>query len=157
MLGFNPGLLRLWHWQSYSLTILCLISSPVQYIYRARVRQKTSKTGSRATRVSVTMETDNVNGVLNYKTMNQERVGQWWVSFGPFQTVKVDIYVGLLHCKENPIYVFLCWELRGLSPNFHIHFSVIDLYIPRIGSHISLQQNRQTDPGIYKSLTDIWV
>jgi hypothetical protein len=32
------------------------------------------------------------------------------------------------------------------SPNFHIHVSVSDLYIPRIGSHISLQQNRQTDP-----------
>jgi hypothetical protein len=24
-------------------------------------------------------------------------------------------------CEENPIYVFLFWELRGLSPNFHIH------------------------------------
>ncbi len=24
------------------------------------------------------------------------------------------------HCKENPIYVFFFWELRGLSPNFHI-------------------------------------
>jgi hypothetical protein len=42
-----------------------------------------------------------------------------------------------LHCKENPIYVFIFWELRGLSPNFHIHVSVIDLYIPRIGPHIS--------------------
>jgi hypothetical protein len=51
------------------------------------------------------------------------------------------------HCKENPIYVFLFWELRGLSPNFYIHVSVSDLYIPRIGPHISLQQNRQTDPG----------
>ncbi len=29
------------------------------------------------------------------------------------------------------------------------------LYIPRIGPHIFLQQNRQTE--IYKSLTDIWV
>jgi hypothetical protein len=28
-----------------------------------------------------------------------------------------------------------------------IHVSVSDLYIPRIGPHISLQQNRQTDPG----------
>jgi hypothetical protein len=51
------------------------------------------------------------------------------------------------HCKENPIYVFLFWELRGLSPNFHIHASVGDLYIPRIGTHISLQQNRLTDHG----------
>ncbi len=52
-----------------------------------------------------------------------------------------------LHCKENSIYVFLFWELRGLSSNFHIHVSVGDLYIPRIGPHISLQKNRQTDPG----------
>jgi hypothetical protein len=52
-----------------------------------------------------------------------------------------------LHCKENPIYVFLFWELRGLSPNFHIHVSESDLYIPRIGPHISLQQNSQIDPG----------
>ncbi len=51
------------------------------------------------------------------------------------------------HCKENPIYVFLFWNLRGLSPNFHIHVFVSDLYIPRIGPHISLQQSRQTDPG----------
>ncbi len=52
-----------------------------------------------------------------------------------------------MHCKENPVYVFLFWELRGLSPNFHFHVSVSDLYIPRIGLHISLQQNRQNDHG----------
>jgi hypothetical protein len=51
------------------------------------------------------------------------------------------------HCKENPIYVFLFWGLHDLSPNFQIHKSVSDLYIPRIGPHISLQQNRQTYPG----------
>jgi hypothetical protein len=34
-----------------------------------------------------------------------------------------------MHCNENPIYVFLFWELRGLSPNFHIHVSVSDLYV----------------------------
>jgi hypothetical protein len=44
----------------------------------------------------------------------------------------------LLHCNENPIYVFPEKELRGLSPNFHIHVSVSDLYIPRIGPHIFL-------------------
>jgi hypothetical protein len=32
------------------------------------------------------------------------------------------------HCKENPIFVFLFWKLRSLSPNFHIHVSVSDLY-----------------------------
>ncbi len=52
-----------------------------------------------------------------------------------------------LHCNENPIYVFLFWELRGLSPSFYIHVSENDLYIPRLGPHIFLQQNRQTDHG----------
>ncbi len=45
---------------------------------------------------------------------------------------------------------FLFWELRGISPNFHIHVSVSDLYIPRIGPHISSSRNM----GIYNSLTD---
>ncbi len=53
-----------------------------------------------------------------------------------------------VHCNENPIYVFLFWLLRGLSPNFHIHVSVSDLYIPRISSYTYfLQQNRQIDRG----------
>ncbi len=52
-----------------------------------------------------------------------------------------------MHCEEIPIYVFLFWELRGLSPNFHVHVSVSDLYIPKIGLPIWLQQIRQTVPG----------
>jgi hypothetical protein len=48
---------------------------------------------------------------------------------------------------ENPIYVFPEMKLRGLVPSFNIHVSVNDLYIPRIGLPILLQQNRQTDPG----------
>jgi hypothetical protein len=36
-------------------------------------------------------------------------------------------------------------KLRGLVPNFHIHVSVSDLYIPTIGPPILLQQNRWTD------------
>ncbi len=43
-------------------------------------------------------------------------------------------------------------ESRSLSPNFHIHVSVSDLYISRIGPHIFLQQIRQTVFGMYKSL-----
>jgi hypothetical protein len=50
-----------------------------------------------------------------------------------------------VHCKEIWIYLFLKKELRGLSPNFHIHVSVSDLYIFTFGSPIFLQQNRQTD------------
>jgi hypothetical protein len=41
------------------------------------------------------------------------------------------------------------WELSGLSPSFHIHVSVSDLCIPRIGPHtyFPAAEYRQTDPG----------
>ncbi len=44
--------------------------------------------------------------------------------------------------------------LRGLSPNFHIHVSARDFYIPAMGPPILLRENMWTDPGnIYKPLT----
>ncbi len=46
-----------------------------------------------------------------------------------------------MHCNENSNFVFPEKELCGLNPNFHIHVFVSDLYIPRIGPHIFLQQN----------------
>ncbi len=45
--------------------------------------------------------------------------------------------------------VFLFWELHGLRPNFHIHVSVNDLYIPRIGPHISCSRIGRSVMGIY--------
>ncbi len=60
----------------------------------------------------------------------------------------------LLHCNENCIYIFLFWELHGLSHNFHIHVSVSDLCIPGIGPHISCRRIDRSIVGIYKSLTD---
>jgi hypothetical protein len=52
----------------------------------------------------------------------------------------------------HPIYSMYFWELRGLSPNFHIHVSVSVLYIPRIGPLIILQQNiGRSIVGIYKT------
>jgi hypothetical protein len=33
-----------------------------------------------------------------------------------------------VHCNENSIYLFLFWELSGLSPNFHIHVSVSEQF-----------------------------
>ncbi len=59
-----------------------------------------------------------------------------------------------VHCNENPIFVFLFWEKRGLSPNFHIHVSVRDLYSPRSGLHISSSRIGGPMVGRYKSLTD---
>jgi hypothetical protein len=47
-----------------------------------------------------------------------------------------------LHCKEDPIYAFPEMKLRGFVPNFRIHVSMSNLYIPMIGSPILLQENR---------------
>jgi hypothetical protein len=55
---------------------------------------------------------------------------------------------------ENPIYVFPEKELRHLSLNFHIHVSVSDFYIPRIGPHSSCSRIARPILGVYKSLTD---
>jgi hypothetical protein len=38
-------------------------------------------------------------------------------------------------------------ELRGLSPNFHMHVSASDFYTPTIGLPVLLQENMWTDPG----------
>ncbi len=58
------------------------------------------------------------------------------------------------HCNGNSTYIFLFWELRGLSPNFHTHVSLGDLYIPRIGPHISSSRKVRPIVEIYNSLTD---
>jgi hypothetical protein len=56
-----------------------------------------------------------------------------------------------LHCKQKSINVFLEKELRGLSPNFHIHVSVNDFSIP---SMFSCSRKGRPIVRIYKSLTD---
>jgi hypothetical protein len=56
--------------------------------------------------------------------------------------------------SENSKQIFLFWELRGHSPNFHIHVSVRDLFNPTIDLPILLQEICGPILGIYKSLTD---
>jgi len=51
------------------------------------------------------------------------------------------------HNIENSKKIFPEKELHGHSPNFHIHVSVSDLYIPTIDLPILLQENKWTDPG----------
>ncbi len=48
---------------------------------------------------------------------------------------------------KNSKQIFPEKELCGLSPNFHIHVSVSDIYIPAIGLSILLQETMWTDPG----------
>ncbi len=94
---------------------------------------------------------------LHYKrTLHKDLFFSLWTSYvAPIFGVShllcnkyLHITQTLPHCNENPIYVFLSWELRGLSPNFHIHVSVSDLYVhSQDRSTYFLQQNRQIDPG----------
>ncbi len=70
--------------------------------------------------------------------------------FGPFPALQ-------RHNTENSVQIFPEKEFRGISPNFNIHVSVSDLYIPRIGLPIQLQEFRKKGGpilGIYKSVTD---
>jgi hypothetical protein len=79
----------------------------------------------------------------------------WVLSF--YASIYSRSSLFFIHCNENPTYVFLFWELRGLSPSFHIHMSVSDLYIPRIGPYILCSRIGRSIVGIYKSLTDTWM
>jgi hypothetical protein len=64
-----------------------------------------------------------------------------------------------LHCNENPIYLFHIWELCGLSPNFHIHVSVSDLYMyaQDQSTFFACSIIDRQILEIYKSVTDIGV
>jgi hypothetical protein len=62
----------------------------------------------------------------------------------------MDSMLSSQHCKDTIPklwYKFSGNEFRGLSPNFHIHVSVSDLYIPTIGLPILLQDIKWTHPG----------
>ncbi len=48
-------------------------------------------------------------------------------------------------CRSTLLFIPFLGIARPLSPNFHINVSVSDFYIPRIGPHIFLKQNRQID------------
>jgi hypothetical protein len=81
----------------------------------------------------------------------------FWISLHTFFSAIYFLIRPVLHCKGNSVYIFLFWELRVLSPNFYIHVSVGNLYIPRIGPHISSSRNGSSTMGIYNSLTDTWM
>jgi hypothetical protein len=70
-----------------------------------------------------------------------------------FEIEKISGQMSYTATKIPFMYSLFC-ELRGLSPNSHIHVSVSDLYIPRIGPHISCSRKGRSIMGLYKSLTD---
>ncbi len=68
-----------------------------------------------------------------------------------------DVVRSRSHRNGNSVYISLFWELRGLSPKFHIHVSVSDLFIPRISPHVSSSRKGRPIVGVYNSLTDTWM
>jgi hypothetical protein len=71
-------------------------------------------------------------------------------------TITNKTHPAALQRKKNEIskQIFPAKEYRGLSPNFHIHAFVSDLYIPTIGLSILLEEICRSILGLYKSLTD---
>jgi hypothetical protein len=53
----------------------------------------------------------------------------------------------VIHCTENPIYVFPDMKLCSLVPNSYFHVSVTDLYNAGTRLVIWLQKNRHSGPG----------
>ncbi len=68
----------------------------------------------------------------------------------------VTLLAGALQRQNTKIskQIFPEKEYRGLSPNFHIHASVSDLYFPTIGLSILLKEICRLIMGLYKSLAD---
>jgi hypothetical protein len=59
-----------------------------------------------------------------------------------------------MHYTENSKQIFPEIKLRGLVPNFYIHVSVSNLYIPTIGPQMQYSKIGRPIVAIYKSLTD---
>jgi hypothetical protein len=72
--------------------------------------------------------------------------------------VTVPFQISQLVCCTLQRKYYLCffffWELHGLSPNFHIHLSVGDLYFPGSVHIFGCSKIDRPIQEIYKSLTD---
>ncbi len=98
------------------------------------------------------------SGIEHYSYIQEERNPTKLIFDNPLSNAPVTFW--MLHCNKNPIYVFLLWEFRSLSPNFHIRLFCerFVLIYSQDRSTYFLQQNRQIDCGnIYISLTDTWM
>ncbi len=69
------------------------------------------------------------------------------------ESVIVETFALQRSSTESSKQIFPEKEERGQSPNFHIHVSVSDLYIPSIDLPVLLQEICGPVLGIYKSLT----
>ncbi len=85
-------------------------------------------------------------GVPNYFFLLPASVVLFWRKTKPYALQRQNTEISKQIFPEK--------EYRGLSPNFHIHASVSDLYIPTIGLLILLEEICRPILGLYKSITD---
>jgi hypothetical protein len=76
------------------------------------------------------------------------------LSIGPQSQVLLTLIALQRQNAENLKQIFPEKEYRGLSPNFHIHVSVSELYFSTMGLPFLLEEMCGPILGIYKSLTD---
>ncbi len=88
-------------------------------------------------------------GLQQYLLYQARKLIKFTDFLGGRNAATIVIQQGSLHCNENPIYVFLIWELRGLSPNFHIRMCLWALYTVYFQNRPTYfrQRNRQADHG----------
>jgi hypothetical protein len=158
ILRLNPGLLRIWHWQSEALTMhyfllepsinLCLVThslfeSKIFWWIRKTVHSMEKRHSPRPQYLCTWWDCRGRSHSWTPQGAGVPRhpAGSGWAGTAhstPLLTQSrrnpgTNTINGLLaiirtiYCKENPIYLFLFWELHRLSPNFHIHVSVSDL------------------------------
>ncbi len=74
----------------------------------------------------------------------------------PYSTLELEF--SFPDCTTTKISFMSSFSGNCAGPNFgfHIHVSVSDLYIPRIGPHISCSRIGRPIVWIHKSLTDTW-
>ncbi len=83
-----------------------------------------------------------------------------WDSPLEVTSIFISSYLSALQRQKTKIskQIFPKKEYWGLSPpNFHIHASMSDLYIPTVGLPILLEEICRPILGLYKSLTDTWM
>ncbi len=98
------------------------------------------------------------NVAPNYQTSLTEN--ELWISIrnSPCSQTAPDPAITLQrNSTEISKQIFPEKEYRGLSPSFHIHVSVSDLYISTMGLFILLEEICGLILGLYKSLKDTWM
>ncbi len=126
----------------YALLFVCDLCRRPDWVQRGGVQKVQGQQGPRDQEGRPIYSTFIVS---NFKGRAPRKQNQAWIKLLSIS----ELEALHRHNTENSKHIFPEKELRGLSPNFHIHLSVSDLYIPRIGLPILLHENMWTDPGGY--------